>query len=90
MVKSGQIPDVNSYEKLKSILDVKATTTNRKDKSVILGIINSKMGMVKAKQKGKKDEFLKFKKRSPRIQDLLVMPSNGMLFFWNFIIRKLS
>ncbi|XP_031283551.1 pentatricopeptide repeat-containing protein At5g50280, chloroplastic [Pistacia vera] len=70
MVKSGQVPDVKSYEKLRSILDVKAATKNRKDKSAILGIINSKMGMVKAKRKGKKDEFWKYKKRQPRTQDL--------------------
>ncbi|KAK9203249.1 hypothetical protein WN943_013503 [Citrus x changshan-huyou] len=68
MVKSGQVPDVKSYEKLRSILDVKVATKNRRDKSAILGIINSKMGMVKAKKKGKKDEFWKYKKRHPRTQ----------------------
>ncbi|KAL0535337.1 hypothetical protein IC582_029666 [Cucumis melo] len=66
MVKSGQVPDVKSYQKLKSILDVKLATKNRKDKSAILGIINSKMGMVKAKKKGKKDEFWKTKRRHVR------------------------
>ncbi|KAL5544017.1 hypothetical protein UlMin_007801 [Ulmus minor] len=66
MVKSGQVPDARSYEKLRSILDVKAARKNRKDKSAILGIINSKMGMVKAKKKGKKDEFWKTRKRHVR------------------------
>ncbi|KAL5748249.1 hypothetical protein ACOSP7_025282 [Xanthoceras sorbifolium] len=70
MVKSGQVPDVKSYEKLRSILDVKAATKNRKDRSAILGIINSKMGMVKARKKGKKDEFWKYKKRHPRTQNV--------------------
>ncbi|KAJ7956120.1 putative Pentatricopeptide repeat-containing protein [Quillaja saponaria] len=62
MVKSGQMPDVNSYKKLRAILDVKAATKNRKDKSAILGIVNSTAGMAKARTK-KKDEFWKFKKR---------------------------
>ncbi|KAK1359635.1 Pentatricopeptide repeat-containing protein, chloroplastic [Heracleum sosnowskyi] len=65
MVKSGQLPDAKSYEKLRSILDVKAATKNKKDKSAILGIINSRMGVVKIKKKTKKDEFWKNKtKRS--------------------------
>ncbi|XP_030494036.2 pentatricopeptide repeat-containing protein At5g50280, chloroplastic [Cannabis sativa] len=66
MVKSGQVPDVKSYEKLRSILDVKAARKNKKDRSAILGIINSKMGMVQARKKGKKDEFWKYKKRHVR------------------------
>lgn len=62
MVKSGQVPDPKSYEKMRSILDVKAGGNNKKDKKAILGIINSKMGIVKAKRKGKKDEFWKYRK----------------------------
>ncbi|OVA20525.1 Pentatricopeptide repeat [Macleaya cordata] len=62
MVKSKQVPDARSYQKLRAILDVKAATKNRKDKSAILGIINSKMGLLKPKR-GKKDEFWKNRKR---------------------------
>ncbi|XP_010482337.1 PREDICTED: pentatricopeptide repeat-containing protein At5g50280, chloroplastic-like [Camelina sativa] len=62
MVKSGQVPDPRSYEKLRAILEDKAKTKNRKDKTAILGIINSKFGRVKARTKGKKDEFWKYKK----------------------------
>ncbi|KAG7533683.1 Pentatricopeptide repeat [Arabidopsis thaliana x Arabidopsis arenosa] len=62
MVKSGQVPDPRSYEKLRAILENKVKTKNRKDKTAILGIINSKFGRVKAKTKGKKDEFWKYKK----------------------------
>lgn len=67
MVKSGQVPDPQSYQKLRSILDVKAATKNRKDRSAILGIVNSNMGLLKPK-KGKKDEFWKNKKGQRRIQ----------------------
>ncbi|PPD82257.1 hypothetical protein GOBAR_DD20814 [Gossypium barbadense] len=70
MVKNGQVPDVKSYEKLRSILDVKAAKQNKRDKSAILGIINSKMGMVKAKRKTKKDEVWKYKKRNHRTPDV--------------------
>ncbi|CAL9030883.1 unnamed protein product [Prunus brigantina] len=63
MVKSGQMPDARSYEKLRAILDVKAARKNKKDRSAILGIINSKMGLLKIKKKGKKDEFWKNKKK---------------------------
>ncbi|KAL9235588.1 hypothetical protein vseg_010334 [Gypsophila vaccaria] len=63
MVKSGQVPDVETYEKMRSILDVKAAIKNKKDKNAILGIVNSKMGLLKAKKKGKKDEFWKNKKK---------------------------
>ncbi|GAB4852027.1 hypothetical protein Ancab_016220 [Ancistrocladus abbreviatus] len=63
MVKSGQVPDVKSYQKLRAILDVKAATKSKKDRRAILGIINSKMGMLKAKKKGKKDEFWKNKNK---------------------------
>ncbi|KAE8123994.1 hypothetical protein FH972_018906 [Carpinus fangiana] len=66
MVKSGQVPDARSYQKLRAILNVKVATKNRKDKSAILGIINSQMGLLKAKKKGKKDEFWKYKKRHVR------------------------
>ncbi|KAF5476657.1 hypothetical protein F2P56_003372 [Juglans regia] len=66
MVKSRQVPDARSYQKLRAILDVKAATKNRKDKSAILGIINSQMGLLKAKKKRKKDEFWKTKKRHVR------------------------
>ncbi|ESQ43600.1 hypothetical protein EUTSA_v10012796mg [Eutrema salsugineum] len=62
MVKSGQVPDPRSYDKLRAILEDKAKTKNRKDKSAILGIINSKFGRVQAKTKGKKDEFWKYKR----------------------------
>ncbi|XP_017215074.1 pentatricopeptide repeat-containing protein At5g50280, chloroplastic [Daucus carota subsp. sativus] len=66
MVKSGQLPDAESYEKLRSILDVKAAIKNKKDKSAILGIINSRMGVVKIKKKTKKDEFWKNKTKRSR------------------------
>ncbi|KAF3954367.1 hypothetical protein CMV_020278 [Castanea mollissima] len=66
MVKSGQVPDAKSYQKLRTILDVKAAVKNRKDKSAILGIINSQKGLLKAKKKGKKDEFWKNKKKHVR------------------------
>ncbi|KVI06258.1 pentatricopeptide repeat-containing protein At5g50280, chloroplastic [Cynara cardunculus var. scolymus] len=63
MVKSGQVPDARSYHKLRAILDVKAATKNKKDKSAIMGIISNKLGWVKIKKKGKKDEFWKNKKK---------------------------
>ncbi|XP_047310601.1 pentatricopeptide repeat-containing protein At5g50280, chloroplastic [Impatiens glandulifera] len=66
MVKSGQIPDVTSYRKLRSILEVEAKTNNRKDQSAILGIVKSKMGFLKDKKKGKKDEFWKNKTKRSR------------------------
>ncbi|KAF9624018.1 hypothetical protein IFM89_007716 [Coptis chinensis] len=65
MVKSKQVPDAKSYQKLRAILDVKAALKNRKDKSALLGIINSSMGMLKEKRKGKKDEFWKNRKKRP-------------------------
>ncbi|KAF8408350.1 hypothetical protein HHK36_007499 [Tetracentron sinense] len=61
MVKSKQMPDVKSYQKLREILEVKAATKNRKDKSAILGIISSKMGL--KPKRGKKDEFWKNRKK---------------------------
>ncbi|KAJ6761399.1 hypothetical protein OIU74_024108 [Salix koriyanagi] len=66
MVKSGKLPDAKSYQKLRAILDVKAAIKNRRDKSAILGIINSQMGMLKVKKKRKKDEFWKNKKKHVR------------------------
>ncbi|KAE8672303.1 hypothetical protein F3Y22_tig00111847pilonHSYRG00170 [Hibiscus syriacus] len=63
--KGGQVPDVKSYEKLRSILDVKVAKQNKRNKSAIMGIINSKIGMVKAKRKTKKAEFWKNKKKDP-------------------------
>ncbi|KAJ4839997.1 hypothetical protein Tsubulata_030832 [Turnera subulata] len=70
MVKSGQVPDEKSYQKLRSKLDVKAALKNKKDKSAILGIINSKKGMLKVKKKGKKDEFWKNKKKRLRVHNI--------------------
>ncbi|XP_061347288.1 pentatricopeptide repeat-containing protein At5g50280, chloroplastic [Gastrolobium bilobum] len=61
MIKSGQVMDSYSYQKLRDILDVKAKKKNKKDRRALAGIIHSKMGIVKAKTK--KDEFWKDKKR---------------------------
>ncbi|CAL9109891.1 unnamed protein product [Musa acuminata var. zebrina] len=61
MVRSGQVPEARSYQKLRAILDVKAATKNRRDRSAILGILNSKFGL--KPKKGKKDEFWKNKKK---------------------------
>ncbi|XP_057972273.1 pentatricopeptide repeat-containing protein At5g50280, chloroplastic [Malania oleifera] len=66
MLKSGQVPDAQSYEKLRAILDVKAAIKNRKDKRAMLGIIKSSRGFSKQKKKGTKDEFWKNKKRRLR------------------------
>lgn len=68
MVKSRQVPDAESYEKLRAILDVKAAIKNRKDKSALMGIVKSSMGLLKEKKKGKKDEFWKNRKRGSRFQ----------------------
>ncbi|XP_016514040.2 uncharacterized protein LOC107830880 [Nicotiana tabacum] len=68
MVKSRQVPDTESYEKLRAILDVKAAIKNRKDKSALMGIVRSSMGLLKEKKKGKKDEFWKNRKRGSRFQ----------------------
>ncbi|KAK1290429.1 Pentatricopeptide repeat-containing protein [Acorus calamus] len=62
MVNSRQVPDARSYEKLRSLLDVKAAIKNRRDKNAILGIVNSTMAL-EPKRKGKKDEFWKNKKK---------------------------
>ncbi|KAL3538222.1 hypothetical protein ACH5RR_001588 [Cinchona calisaya] len=67
MVRSGQVPDAKSYEKLRAILDAKAKIKNRKDKSALMGIIKSSMGLMKQKKKGKKNEFWKNKKKSSRM-----------------------
>ncbi|XP_052183668.1 pentatricopeptide repeat-containing protein At5g50280, chloroplastic [Diospyros lotus] len=67
MVKSGQVPDAKAYQKLREILDVKATIKNRKDRKAILGIVNSKMGLLKPVKRRKKDEFWKNKKKNSRI-----------------------
>ncbi|CAA0814524.1 Pentatricopeptide repeat-containing protein -chloroplastic [Striga hermonthica] len=67
MVKSGQVPDARAYRKLRAILEVKAKIKNRKDKSALMGIIRSSMGVMKQKRAGKKDEFWKNKKKRPRI-----------------------
>ncbi|PHT53758.1 Pentatricopeptide repeat-containing protein, chloroplastic [Capsicum baccatum] len=66
MVKNRQVPDAESYEKLRAILDVKAVIKNRKDKSAIMGIVRSSMGLLKEKKKGKKDEFWKNRKKGAR------------------------
>ncbi|KAF6174901.1 hypothetical protein GIB67_026389 [Kingdonia uniflora] len=64
--ENRQVPNPKSYEKLRTILDVKAAIKNRKDKSVILGIINSCMGLLKPNKRGKNDEFQKTKKKWSR------------------------
>ncbi|KAF3436674.1 hypothetical protein FNV43_RR19421 [Rhamnella rubrinervis] len=64
MVKSRQMPDPKSYQKLRAILDVKAARKNKKDRKAIVGILNSKMGLVKTKRK--KDEFWKNRKKRVR------------------------
>ncbi|CAN6464375.1 unnamed protein product [Victoria cruziana] len=63
MVKGRQIPDARSYEKLRSILDVKAAVKNKRDRSAILGIVHSSMGLSRPRRT-KKDEFWKNKRRS--------------------------
>ncbi|KAG9446668.1 hypothetical protein H6P81_012796 [Aristolochia fimbriata] len=68
MVKSKQVPDARSYQKLRAILEEKTKTKNRRDRSAILGILHSSMGLVKPKR-GKKDEFWKNKKKGPRYVD---------------------
>ncbi|KAF3436704.1 hypothetical protein FNV43_RR19451 [Rhamnella rubrinervis] len=58
------MPDPKSYQKLRAILDVKAARKNKKDRKAIVGILNSKMGLVKTKRK--KDEFWKNRKKRVR------------------------
>ncbi|KAL8141995.1 hypothetical protein V2J09_015027 [Rumex salicifolius] len=59
MVQNGQVPDANSYEKLRAILDEKAAVKNKKDRKAIMGIVNSKAGLLRAKKTGKNNEFWK-------------------------------
>ncbi|KAL2983401.1 hypothetical protein AAZX31_12G036000 [Glycine max] len=61
MVKSGQVIDFNSYQKLRAILDAKAAIKNRKDRRSLIGVVRNKMGVVKPKRK--KDELWKYRKR---------------------------
>ncbi|XP_027354864.1 pentatricopeptide repeat-containing protein At5g50280, chloroplastic-like [Abrus precatorius] len=61
MVRSGQVMDVNSYQKLRAILDVKATMKNKKDRRSLIGVVRNNMGVVKPKRK--KDELWKYRKR---------------------------
>ncbi|CAL5190921.1 unnamed protein product [Lathyrus oleraceus] len=61
MIKNGQVMDINSYRKLRDILDVKAADKNKSDKVALYGAINKKMGIMKNKRK--KDEFWKYKTR---------------------------
>ncbi|KAK7264424.1 hypothetical protein RJT34_32033 [Clitoria ternatea] len=61
MVKSGQVMDVNSYQKLRAILNIKAAMKNRKDRRSLIGVVRSNMGIVKPKRK--KDELWKYRKR---------------------------
>ncbi|CAN4085219.1 unnamed protein product [Withania somnifera] len=51
MVKNQQAPD---YEKLQAILDVKAAIKNRKDKSVLMGIVRSNMCLLKEKKRDRR------------------------------------
>ncbi|XP_027360303.1 pentatricopeptide repeat-containing protein At5g50280, chloroplastic-like [Abrus precatorius] len=62
MVKSRQMMDFSLYQKLHAIVDVKASAKN-KDRSALLAMIESKMGV---KVRGQKDEFWKYKKRHVR------------------------
>ncbi|PKU77017.1 Pentatricopeptide repeat-containing protein [Dendrobium catenatum] len=68
MIRSGKVPEASSYHKLRAILDAKAATKNIRDRSAILGIVNSKMGL--KPKKGKKDEFWKNKKRRSIMKNL--------------------
>lgn len=68
MVKNRQVPDAESYAKLRAILDVKVAIKNRKDKSALMGIVRSSMGLLKEKKKGKKDEFWKNRKKGSRFR----------------------
>ena len=61
MVKSGQVMDVDSYQKLRAVLDAKAAIKNRKDRRSMIGVVRNKMGVVKPKRK--KDELWKYRKR---------------------------
>ncbi|RDX66694.1 Pentatricopeptide repeat-containing protein, chloroplastic, partial [Mucuna pruriens] len=61
MVKSGQVMDVNSYLKLRTILDDKVALKNRTDRRSLIGVVRKNMGVVKPKRK--KDELWKYRKR---------------------------
>nr|GMC91023.1 pentatricopeptide repeat-containing protein At5g50280, chloroplastic [Ipomoea batatas] len=65
MVQSGEVPDAKLYQKLRAILEEKASFKNRKDRSALKGIIRSNMGVLKQKKR-KKDEFWKYKKNRSR------------------------
>ncbi|KAF3337431.1 pentatricopeptide repeat-containing protein [Carex littledalei] len=68
MVRKGLVPpDMKSYAKLRVSLQNMKKTKNMRDRSAILGIVNSKFGI---KRRGKKDEFWKNKKRRTRIAKL--------------------
>ncbi|XP_020215261.1 pentatricopeptide repeat-containing protein At5g50280, chloroplastic [Cajanus cajan] len=62
MVESGKVMDVNSYQKLRAILDMKAAIKNRKDRRSLIGVVRNKMGVVKPKRK--KDGLWKYRKRN--------------------------
>ncbi|RAL49006.1 hypothetical protein DM860_001326 [Cuscuta australis] len=65
MVQSGEVPDAESYQKLRTILDAKAAIKNKKDRRALKGIIKSSMGVLQ-KQKRKKDKFWKNRKNRER------------------------
>ncbi|XP_078170198.1 pentatricopeptide repeat (PPR) superfamily protein [Carex rostrata] len=67
MVRKGLVPDMKSYAKLRASLQNMKKTKNIRDRSAILGIVNSKFGI---KRRGKRDEFWKNKKRRTRIARL--------------------
>lgn len=69
MIQSGQMPEVSSYRKLRAILDEKAGVKNKRDKSAMLGIVNSKFGI--KRKKGKKDELWKDRKRRSMINKVI-------------------
>uniref|UniRef100_A0A2P2J9F6 Uncharacterized protein MANES_06G113500 n=1 Tax=Rhizophora mucronata TaxID=61149 RepID=A0A2P2J9F6_RHIMU len=71
MVKCGQVPDARSYEKLRTILNAKATSRNKKDKRAMLGIITRTMGLFKVRKKGKKDPFWKKKKKRLKLRNIV-------------------
>lgn len=88
MVKSGQVPDAKSYEKLRAILDVKATIKNKKDRKAILGIVKSNMGLLKPSKKGKKGQFWKNKKNKPRIRTPAWLNGNDPLRCTNGVVSS--
>ncbi|EPS70001.1 hypothetical protein M569_04760 [Genlisea aurea] len=68
MVGSGAVPDSKSYEKMRKILEEKADVKNRKDRTAMLGIINSRCFGKGRRPRGKKDEFWKNKNKGTRIR----------------------